>query len=130
MSGNVPVSIRFSYVDRERLEHAAALAGFSKLGPYIRSQVLDKLTPTKGSNDNVDTWADRHELMGRLNAIEASQKATNAMLTTLVYLAQRKATSGEINDFRVAVEQAQLSTSAVEKLSPELGQLIKQLQEN
>lgn len=129
MSGHVPVSIRFNYVDKERLEHAAALAGFSKLGPYIRSQVLGKLPPAKGGQDNVDTWADRHELMGRLNAIEAAQKATNAMLTTLVFLAQRKATSGEINDLRVAIEQAQLSTSAVEKLSPELGQLIKQLQE-
>lgn len=128
MADAKPFPVRYSDDEKNRLEQAAALAGYKKLGTYIRDKSLDKIGQQSSGRDSLEAWAERQEIIGRLAEIERTQKATNAMLTTLVYLAHRKATTGEINDLRAAVEYAGVSSSALDKLTPELGQLIKQLQ--
>lgn len=128
MSDGKTVSIRYSDDELNRLEQAAVLAGYKKLSPYIRDKTLDKVGLQNSGRDSLESWSERQEITGRLAEIERTQNAANAMLTTLVYLVHRKATTGEMSDFRAAVEHAGLSSSTLDKIAPELGQLIKQLQ--
>ncbi|AIY44234.1 hypothetical protein LT85_p055 (plasmid) [Collimonas arenae] len=128
MADEKPLSVRYSADEKNRLEQAAALAGYKKLGPYIRDKSLDKIGHQSGGRDSLEMWAERQEITGRLAEIEATQKAANAMLTTLVYLVHRKATAGEISDLRAAVEYAGLSSNVLDKIAPDIGKLIKQLQ--
>lgn len=122
------VSIRYSDDELNRLELAAAIAGYPKLSPFLRDKTLDKIGQQNSGRNDLDTWAERQELIGRLAELDRSQQAANAMLTTLVYLVHRKATNGEMQDLRAAVEHAGRSSSTLDKIAPELGKLIKQLQ--
>lgn len=122
------VSIRYNDDELNRLEQAAAIAGYPKLSPYLRDKTLDKIGLQNSGRDSLEAWSEKQELTGRLAEIERTQHAANAMLTTLVYLVHRKATTSEMSDLRAAVEHAGLSSSTLDKIAPELGKLIKQLQ--
>lgn len=128
MTDGKTVSIRYTSDELNRLEQAAILAGYSKLSPYIRDKSLDKIGFQNTGRDSFEFWSERQEITGRLAEIERTQHAANAILTTLLYLVHRKATTGEMSDLRAALEFAGMPSSLLEKIAPELGQLIKQLQ--
>ncbi|MGZ9709271.1 conjugal transfer protein TraA [Glaciimonas sp. GNP009] len=122
------VSIRYSDDELNRLEQAAAIAGYAKLSPYLRDKTLDKIGLSNSARDGVEAWSERQEVTGRLAEIERTQHAANAMLTTLLYLVHRKASTGDMQDLQAAVEHAGLSASTLDKIAPVLGKLIQQLQ--
>ncbi|WP_089339496.1 plasmid mobilization protein [Burkholderia singularis] len=130
MSTTKPIPIRYSDDERQRLEEAAALAGYKHLSKYIRDKSLGRGGHTETSRDSVEAWAERQELIGRLAEIERTQKGTHALLSMLLFLVRKKATSGEFNDLVLACENANMPTDILEAGSPDLAALLSRVTEN
>jgi len=66
-------------------------------------------------------WSDRQHLAH----LERVQKVTTTLLATLAYLANQKISPG---DLHAAMQDATVSSPALDKLPPELGHLLELIQ--
>ncbi|PAJ87803.1 plasmid mobilization protein [Burkholderia ubonensis] len=127
MNATKPVPIRYSDEERQRLEEAAALAGYKHLSKYIRDKSLGRGGHLEAGRDSMEAWAERQELIGRLAEIERNQKVTHALLSMLLTLVRSKATTGEINALVLACENSSLPTNILDATSPDLAVSLRHL---
>ncbi|MGY2492759.1 conjugal transfer protein TraA [Cupriavidus sp. CP313] len=130
MSSGKPIPVWYSEEDRRRVEEAAALAGYKHLSKYIRDRSLGRGGYLEAGRDSTQTWADRQELVGRLAEIERSHKASHALLAMLLFLARKKATTGEFNELVLACESAGVPADVLATTLPELAALLTRFTED
>lgn len=130
MNATKPIPIRYSDEERQRLEEAAALAGYKHLSKYIRDKSLDRGSQREATRDSMEAWAERQELIGRLAEIERSQKTAHALLAMLLFLVRKKATTGEFNELVLACEKAGVPAELLAASFPELASLIVRFTED
>ncbi|MFX1722361.1 conjugal transfer protein TraA [Paraburkholderia sp. A1RO-5L] len=130
MSTGKSIPVWFTDEDRRRVEEAAALAGYKHLSKYIRDKALDRGGQRETTRDSMEAWAERQELIGRLAEIERSQKAAHALLAMLLFLARKKATTGEFNELVLACEKAGVPAELLAASFPELASLIARFTED
>lgn len=124
MSSGKAIPVWYSEDDRLRVEEAAALAGYKHLSKYIRDKSLDRGDHRETHCDSIEEWADRQELVGRLAEIEHSQKSSQALLAMLLFLARKRATTGEYNELVLACENAGVPGDMLATTLPELDSLL------
>ena len=130
MSSGKPIPVWYSEEDRRRVEEAAALGGYKHLSKYIRDRPLGGSSHRETGRDSMQTWADRQELVGHLAEIERSQKASHALLAMLLFLARKKATTGEFNELVFACENAGVPANVLATTLPELAALLTRFAED
>ncbi|SAK83297.1 hypothetical protein AWB77_04267 [Caballeronia fortuita] len=134
MSTGKSIPVWFSEEDRRRVEEAAALAGYKHLSKYIRDKAMSREGQREAARDNMESWAERQELLGRLAEIERSQQTAHTLLSALLFLMRKKATTGELNDLMLACEHAVSGAGMLAELlaasSPELASLITRFSED
>jgi|GEM_PF-1587964 len=130
MSTGKSIPVWFTDEDRRRVEEAAALAGYKHLSKYIRDKALDRGGQREATRDSMEAWAERQELIGRLAEIERSQKTAHALLAMLLFLARKKATTGEFNELVLACEKAGVPAELLAASFPELASLIVRFTED
>ncbi|HDR9128342.1 TPA: conjugal transfer protein TraA [Burkholderia vietnamiensis] len=130
MSTGKSIPVWFTDEDRRRVEEAAALAGYKHLSKYIRDKALDRGSQREATRDSMEAWAERQELIGRLAEIERSQKTAHALLAVLLFLARKKATTGEFNELVLACEKAGVPAELLAASFPELASLIARFTED
>lgn len=106
MSRSRSIPIRYSEEELQRLEPAAALAGYKHLSTFIRDRSLDRVGGGRNSDEGIGAWAERQELTGRLAALDQQQRSTEALLLMVLALIRKKATTGEINELRALIEHS------------------------
>ncbi len=124
MSSGKSIPVWYSEEDRRRVEEAAALAGYKHLSKYIRDKTLDRGSHRELGRDSMEAWADRQELASRLAEMERSQKSAHALLAMLLFLARKKATTGEVNELVLACEKAGVPADVLSDSLPELAVLL------
>jgi hypothetical protein len=124
MSNGKAIPVWYSEEDRRRVEEAAVLAGYKHLSKYIRDKSLNRGSYRESGHDSMQAWADRQELVGRLAEIERSQKGAHALLAMLLFLARKKATTGEVSELVLACEKADVPTDVLASSLPELAALL------
>jgi len=127
MSSGKAIPVWYSEDDRLRVEEAAALAGYKHLSKYIRDKSLDRGDHRETDCDSMEAWADRQEFVSRLAEIERGQKTSQALLAVLLFLARKKATTGEFNDMVLACEYASVPADMLAAAVPELAELLTRL---
>jgi len=124
MSNGKAIPVWYSEEDRREVEDAAALAGYKHLSKYIRDKSLSRGGDQEASHDSVQAWADRQEFVDRLTEIERAQKTSQALLAMLLFLARKKATTGEFNEMVLACEYASVPADMLAAAVPELAELL------
>lgn len=124
MSSGKAIPVWYSEEDRRRLEEAAALAGYKHLSKYIRDKSLGRDGHREFGRDSMEAWADRQELAGRLAEIERCQTTSQALLAMLLFLARKKATTGEFNELVLSCESAGVPADMLATTLPELAALL------
>ncbi|EHP44185.1 hypothetical protein OR16_04387 [Cupriavidus basilensis OR16] len=123
MSDGKAIPVWFTDDDHRRVKEAAALAGYKHLSKYIRDKVLGR----REANETLDAQAEREALGHRLADIEHAQRTSEVLLAMLTALVARKATTGEINDLRVAASAAVDANGLLANAAPELAALAESL---
>lgn len=115
------IPIWFTDEDRNKLEEAAALAGYKHLSKYIRDKALGRGAGVE-NRGSVGAWAEAQELNGRIAEVGQRQRRTEALLAFLVFLARKKATAGEVGEL-VATYKRESSAGVLDAALPELAAL-------
>ncbi len=130
MSETKPIPIRFSKDERRRLEEAAVIAGYKYVSAYIRDRALGR----EGGRDDIEGWATRQELTGRLSEIEQGQQSLQASLTLLLFLVKRRASTADISELQATIEHAAgrhvPSARLLAELDPALADLLQRFRED
>ncbi|HID7197796.1 TPA: hypothetical protein ACXHSK_005232 [Klebsiella pneumoniae] len=125
MSSGKSIPVWFAEEDRRRVEEAATLAGYKHLSKYIRDRVFDRGDAREGSHDSMEAWAERQEVLGRLEALERGQKEVAAMLSMLVFFARKNTTTGVFNELILACEKSHGTTDFLAESVPEIHDLLR-----
>jgi hypothetical protein len=70
MATGKSVSVWYLEDERNRLEQAAALAGYGHVSRYIRDKSLDRGDRRQGGLGGVEEWVQRQEIAQRLEVLE------------------------------------------------------------
>ena len=117
------ISIRMNEDELQRLEQAAALGGYRSLSTYIRKQIFSSGRKQEQDSNELTDWAEQQKIGSQLSNIASSQVE---MLSALLFLVHKKATGSEISELRAAIRAGERRLSLLDKIAPELGQLMKQ----
>lgn len=113
MSRNQSVLIRLSSEEKQRLEEAAALAGYEGLATYIRDRAL-----ARGSGgDSADAFSGSAVLSPILFDLQHTQAQQCGVLAILLALTVRKSTSGDLHAVEADLMRAQELGLSLGKLS-------------
>lgn len=130
MSDGKSISVWYTEDERRRIEQAAVLAGYKHVSTYIRDKSLGKGSYRETVRDSIEGWAEKQELVARLTEIERSQKSAQALLTMLLFLIHKKATTKEVNELILAGEKAGVLTDMLSASMPELTKLLTRFTED
>lgn len=117
-----PIPIRYSQDERQRLEQAAALAGYKHLSRYIRDKSLDRLGSRGDSAESVEVWSARQALCHDVAELVQGQQTTQVLLTIVLGLLRRKSTAGDLNELRAALVGGLQPQTLLSALVPELAE--------
>ena len=124
MSTGSAIPVWYTQDDRQRLEEAAALAGYKHLSTYIRDRSLGRHGQLDAGQSSLQAWANHQQLNSVLAEIERGQRSTQALLIMLLFLAHRKATTGEVNALLLACDNAVLPADLMAQSLPKLADLL------
>ena len=120
------ISIRMNEDELHRLEQAAALGGYRSLSTYIRKQIFNSPKKQEQESGGLNDWAEQQKVSSQLNDIANFQAELQVMVSALLFLAHKKATGNEMSELRAAIKAGERKLNLLDKIAPELGQLMKQ----
>lgn len=127
MSSGKSIPVWFNEEDRQRVEEAATLAGYKHLSKYIRDKVFDRGDARESAHESMESWADRQEMLGRLETLEHRQNDTTALLAMLVFFARKNTTTGVFNELILACENSHGARDLLSTSVPEVADLLSKL---
>ena len=123
MSAGKSVSVWYLEDERNRIEQAAALAGYSHVSKYIRDRSLDRSDPRAG----VEEWVDRQEFAERLEALERGLQSMQTMMAMLLALARQRSTAGQVHELAAAMAGSRSAKEVIATMAPELASELERL---
>jgi hypothetical protein len=124
------IPVWFSDQDKNRIEEAAALAGYQHLSKYIRDKALGRADFLPTADDSVRAWAEQQELADQLSKLQAGQAQSLALLSMLLFLVRKKATTGDLSELVAAATRAMAATDMLAAPKPDLAALSAQFIED
>lgn len=108
------ISVRYTTEEKQRLEEAAALAGYDALAAYIRDRSLARA----GSGGNgMDAFSGSAALSPVLFDLQRLQAHQSGMLAILLALTVRRSTSGDLHAVKADLMRGQELGVPLEKLA-------------
>ena len=128
MTQGKSISVRFSHQDVKEIELTAALAGYTNLSAFIRDKTLGRGRFEVPGQSDVSTWSSAQEVAARLAELDGNLKASHVMLTMLLTLARKRATTGEVAELVGACQVASNFTDVMYLVAPDLMEQVERLQ--
>lgn len=118
------VPIRFNDEQVERLETAAALAGYKHLSTYVKDRLFNQVD---APGQSVEQWATLDRLTYQLESIERNQLSQQTIMAIAVYLLQKGGTAGILNGLRAELASLGTAEEVIGALLPEVASDIERL---
>jgi len=120
MATGKSVSVWYLEGERNRLEEAAALAGYRHVSKYIRDKSLDRGHGRQGGQGGVEEWVERQEIAERLEELERGLQSVQTMVAMVLALARQRSTTGQANELAAVMAGSRSARDVIASVAPGL----------